>query len=271
MKQDMLSFLFEFSQADLETLDHPNRRKLIYDISYILLGGGGRVMDTPEEFKKSHLGIKNFFDKFEMLSHSAGMDKETIGEFVQAFLPPQYQELPQMLPRLQKRIRAAIDNLYNAIEENVSPHYHLDTVATTLQLDCSIGQPSTVLTPVEHPPLEDNPIVVKVHMTGFMEQAILTIFYKSMDGVPIKAFRVCPECGKRYVHNSGKRRIYCENNCAARAGSRRKRERIRKDKEKYDKELLKSTQRARKHYEKTVPYGKPESRPYKHKDTKKED
>jgi hypothetical protein len=63
---------------------------------------------------------------------------------------------------------------------------------------------------------------------------------------------------------------FCTNKCAARKASRDRRERIKKDDKKWEKEKKKGADRARKSYVKSIKNGKPARRPYKHKDSTEE-
>ena len=48
--------------------------------------------------------------------------------------------------------------------------------------------------------------------------------YELMDGVPLKAIRVCRECEKTFVQVKGKKREFCEDRCMNRWHSRKRRQ-----------------------------------------------
>jgi len=103
------------------------------------------------------------------------------------------------------------------------------------------------------------------------EETLLFHFCQSIDGIPIGAFRQCPECDKYYIHISKRKRIFCSPKCAMRDTNRKKRSKIKKtDPNAYAIELKEGSKRARKSYVKKVkkehPKAKPDRRPYKHKD-----
>jgi len=46
----------------------------------------------------------------------------------------------------------------------------------------------------------------------------------AVDGIPLEAIRICPECGRHFFHLSKKPRYYCSPTCTSRAISRRRRQ-----------------------------------------------
>lgn len=54
-------------------------------------------------------------------------------------------------------------------------------------------------------------------------QYLVRRLHEAMNGVPLKAFCKCPECGKWFVHLSKREKQFCSNRCASRYGIREKR------------------------------------------------
>jgi hypothetical protein len=120
--------------------------------------------------------------------------------------------------------------------------------------------------------LYKNPTTIKTNAVpkeaGKMLQAM---FLKLLEGVPLQSFKWCPECGQMFIHATKRKRLYCSNLCAARRGGREHRSRLKIQRPKvYQKQKREGAARARKSYEKKIRdqgiKGKPERRPYKHKE-----
>lgn len=118
--------------------------------------------------------------------------------------------------------------------------------------------------------------IIAVHQDSSVEvEYFLLSFIKIISGVRITAFKSCPECKNWFVNLSKKSRQFCNNNCAARHGQKRKwAELIRKiengdieAKKKYDIECEKARKRSSDSYERKVkaktPGAKVEKRPRK--------
>lgn len=98
------------------------------------------------------------------------------------------------------------------------------------------------------------------------EDAFLFHFIRSLEGVPITAFRQCKECWNWYLHLSKRDKRFCTNACASRYGARSRREKLKKNPAAYEEELEKNRERAHEAYvrktkEKTS--GKVQRRPRK--------
>ena len=114
----------------------------------------------------------------------------------------------------------------------------------------------------------------KLHVTfstKIDEDSLLLRFCQSLEGIPIGAFRTCPECGKLFLHLSKKKKIFCNNKCAARSASKARREHIKKtDPEAHEKMNADGAKRSRKSYVKRQKKKNPKAiiarRPTKHKD-----
>lgn len=119
--------------------------------------------------------------------------------------------------------------------------------------------------------LYQNP-VIKTQATVTKPGALLQVmFLKLLDEVPLRSFMWCPECGQMFIHATKRKRLYCSNLCAARRGGRENRSRLKIQRPKvYQKQKREGAARARKSYEKKLRdqgiKGKPERRPYKHKE-----
>jgi hypothetical protein len=88
-------------------------------------------------------------------------------------------------------------------------------------------------------------------------------FIKHMIDLSLDDFLTCPECNQVFIRTGKRKKEFCSNKCAARFGMRRKRQ--SQTPEEKEEELRKNADRAHKSYVKTVPVGKPQRRPYKHK------
>jgi len=114
----------------------------------------------------------------------------------------------------------------------------------------------------------------KLHVTFSTrsdEDSLLLAFCQSLEGIPISAFRTCPECCKFFLHLSKKEKLFCNNKCAARSGSRVRRQNIKNnDPEAYKKMVADGAKRARKSFKKKQKKDNPSAivgrRPTKHKD-----
>lgn len=85
------------------------------------------------------------------------------------------------------------------------------------------------------------------------EDTLLLYFIQALEGIPLKAFKRCPECNKWFLHLKETVKTYCNTNCASSYIMRKKRSEIKKnDPDKYKEEGAKSNKRARKSYEKKV-------------------
>jgi hypothetical protein len=89
---------------------------------------------------------------------------------------------------------------------------------------------------------------------------VLYNFITLIDGVPISAFKNCPECGKWFINLTKKEKIFCNNRCAARYRQRERRLELNQKAangdddaiKKREAELEKARARARKAYVKKV-------------------
>lgn len=116
--------------------------------------------------------------------------------------------------------------------------------------------------------IEDRKIktgVVPVKRKGYLVDLEFVI-YESLNGVPLRALKKCPECERTFLHTTQIKKMYCSNRCAARAGVREKRQKIKQEGGgAYEKALRSGAMRAKKSYNASVPYGTPASQPRKHK------
>lgn len=108
------------------------------------------------------------------------------------------------------------------------------------------------------------------------EDTLLIYFFQSLSVLKVGSILQCPECDKYFLHTSKRNKIYCSQKCAARKGSRKRREELKKDPIAREKELRKGAKRARKSYENRITEKykaknpkakiKVDRRPWKHKD-----
>jgi hypothetical protein len=85
------------------------------------------------------------------------------------------------------------------------------------------------------------------------EDTLLLYFIQALEGIPLKAFKQCPECNKWFLHLKDTVKTYCTNNCASSYIMRKNRSELKKnDPDKYKEEGAKSNERAKKHYDKKV-------------------
>jgi hypothetical protein len=103
------------------------------------------------------------------------------------------------------------------------------------------------------------------------EVSLLLAFCQNLEDIPFESLRKCPECRKWFLHLSKKEKVFCSNKCAARKGSRQRRQQVKKDDPKtYKEQLAQGAKRARKSYVKKQKAKNPKAkigrRPTKHKD-----
>jgi len=103
------------------------------------------------------------------------------------------------------------------------------------------------------------------------QESLLVAFCQNLERIPIGSLRKCPECSNWFLHLSKKVKTYCTNKCAARYGSRQRRQKLKMvNPDEYEFLLSKNAERARKSYEKrqrTInPNAKIARRPRKYKE-----
>lgn len=110
-----------------------------------------------------------------------------------------------------------------------------------------------------------------VFETDTEETTLKFHFIRTLEGVPLGAIKKCPECNKWFLHLSMREKIFCSNPCASRYGIRKKRKEEKENNpEEYKKNLQAAAERSHQNYRKKIKAGKPERRPYKYKESKKE-
>ena len=67
----------------------------------------------------------------------------------------------------------------------------------------------------------DTTLQVLTFPIGNPEGVVLYSFYKLLEAIPITAFRRCESCGKVFIHISKRKRNFCSNLCAAKAGNKK--------------------------------------------------
>lgn len=85
------------------------------------------------------------------------------------------------------------------------------------------------------------------------KDTLLYYFFRSLEGLPLKAIQSCIECGSFFIHTTKRKKIFCSNKCSMRKANRDRRKRIKeKDKDKYEHELAEGKKRAQKSREKRI-------------------
>ncbi len=106
--------------------------------------------------------------------------------------------------------------------------------------------------------------------SGMAEGFFLLSFMNLINGVPIEAFKKCPECGNWFINLTKKKKEYCANRCAARNRQREKRFDLKKRIAAGDSTAIredeinsqKSRSRARRSYVRRVKNRTPKARPH---------
>lgn len=122
-----------------------------------------------------------------------------------------------------------------------------------------------------------NDAVINTSYDSSMKEGFfLYSFIDLIDGVPITAFKKCPECDKWFINLTKKEKIFCINLCAAKKRQREKRLELKKKidagdpeaKKEREIELQKARTRASNSYDKRVkretPNAKIQKKPRKH-------
>ena len=173
-----------------------------------------QYMETIQELKRNYFGSK---DKIRILQ-----------KLIQSNL---------------EMILSGFEKLENKAELNWTPYEDamtmggVDLISTRINLDLQIKT-------IARPPFEfkhstkktkarwaatwrtDSTLQVLTIPTGNLDGVLLYAFYKALEAIPITAFRRCESCRKVFIHTSKRKRNYCSNLCAAKAGNKKRRQAI---------------------------------------------
>ena len=81
-------------------------------------------------------------------------------------------------------------------------------------------------------------------------------FMKTISGIRNSAILRCSDCGNWNIQLTKRKKLYCSNRCAARAGSRKKRGELKKDVSAYEEYRKNGIKRALKSYDSKLPEGR---------------
>lgn len=245
-KHELLKWFLDFTNlddGDIELLGHGERLKLIAEVLYLIHFG------VPTQKLKPLVR----FDKAATHKKISKWDAGTELEECHAFL--------------RDKIGKTIGNMQQAIgsDKGSLSERRRKSIFAKLQTTATVRVQVPILV---SKPIDKNRKLYTIIDAETDKESLLLSFYRTLDGVPIGSLRSCLECGRYFLHTTKMKRDFCANKCAARKASRDRRERIKKDPEKYEAEKKKNADRARKAYVKRTPRGsKPERRPYTYKDS----
>jgi hypothetical protein len=264
-----LEWFLNFFNLKIEELDRGDRLKWITEALYMI------------EFGRPKIGLRMYPipDKITSQKRITEWDKDNRLERCQKLVKDFYINL-------MKNIENSIDTRKNWLPRNnfgfnKSIFIKFDTQANVrVQVPVSSG----VEWKIENEDTDNEQLFCRINRKKMYERklhvtfntisdedSLLLAFCQSFEGIPIGAFRTCPECDKFFLHLSKKQKVFCNNKCAARSGSRAKRHHIKKnDPKAYEKMIVDGAKRARKSFKKRQKKVNPGAtvarRPTKHKD-----
>jgi hypothetical protein len=247
-RYELLKWFLDFinlDEGDMELLGHGERLKLIAEVLYIIHFG------VPTQ----KISVMPRFDKAATHKKISKWDAGTELEECHAFLRASIESM-------MGKIHKAIDSDKGSLSER-----RRKSIFTTLKTTATVRVQIPILVSI---PIHNKRKLHTIIDAETDKESLLIAFYRALDGVEIGTLKTCKECGKYFLHTTKMKKEFCTNKCAARKASRDRRERIKKDDKKWEKEKKKGADRARKSYVKSIKNGKPARRPYKHKDSTEE-
>ena len=251
IRQGRVEWFLEFINFDLDKISPGDFAKLDMEITLIIQGL------FPTDLNK--LQRRSYIARDNWRTDILGMDEwdESLDESLNMRFYQDY--LKEFLNDMMERIKE--------VSKSKIPQFITSKTFKSLNVPITIEAGFRI--PAKSDDLKDQLIEVTT-MTSRPEENLLIYFIYALDGIPLGAFRQCPECGKFFLHTSKRVKMFCSNKCAAKKVSRDRRNKIKANNLKaYERELEEGAIRARKSYEakikKTHPKAKIKRRPRKHK------
>jgi hypothetical protein len=246
-----LTWFFDFINRDLSSITIGDKMKLTteaIEISY----GIASYLFLDENL--AWLPYDRLDDQKTISENIDQWEKENILESCQRHLRKYYENIIQVIDSSKKHAmewKPALINYLTLAEKKASVTIKLETHTIESEKPKVINKGKKdehKLYRLKEDSFLNSPIQLSIRAKNEKE-TLLLYFIQTLEGIPIRSLRQCPECGRYYVHLSKRPKIYCSNKCAARMGSREKRKWIKEhDPGSYQRELVKGKERALESY-----------------------
>ena len=246
-----LTWFFDFINKDLSSITIGDKMKLTTEAIEVSYGIASYVF-LDENL--AWLPYDRLDDQKTISENIDQWEKENTLESCQRHLRKYYENIIQVIDSSMKHAKerkSAWTNYLTLAEKKASVTIKLGAHAIKSEKHKVINQGKEdehKLYRLKEDSLLNAPIQLSIRAKNEKE-TLLLYFIQTLEGIPIRSLRQCPECGRYYVHLSKRPKIYCSNKCAARKGSRDKRKWVKEhEPESYQKELAKGKKRALKSY-----------------------
>lgn len=269
-KKKLLKWYLKYINKDLSDASASERSNLMGEIMLIHYGMPHLIfekgaVDVPPEMRD----VKLPFDEVEH-------------EFEKGNLTTAYQKI---LQTFFSRIVDKIDKVHDQVKKGIIPISQIDPYLElnriSMPMEIIIRTPTIEL---KHAQEIDNRLSAQItketlietpiHVTYKSDRIIRNLVFhlcRALEGYPFGAIKMCKECGKWFLHNSKREKIYCSPECGMRVANRTRRAKIKKeDFKKHEEMNREGSKRSRNSYVKKVravhPKANPARRPYKYKE-----
>lgn len=229
-KLNTAKWFLDFVTLDLEALGEPEKRKLVEEILGILYGSSKGIVarfgfgDPQQDAGLVGVKIKKTISSFNngnQLEKCQKHLKDFFWEMVKKSYDLRNQPKMELAAKDWNRFFPFAQfntSIMAEFEIEFGNHWFIKVDKRRHKRELFFG-----LDPDE---ITEYPFSLKIRARR-VRDALLFYFCQALEGIPIGALHMCPECNRWFLNLSKKKKIFCTQKCAARYSSREHRKQMK--------------------------------------------